>query len=54
MGIAQGYDIDKLELKQGHEIANIATKHANALTLQKTNKLLINHSLRHKSNHLSS
>ena len=35
MGIAQGYDIDKLELKQGHEVANIATKHANALILQK-------------------
>ena len=35
MGIAQGYDIDKLELKQGFEVANIATKHANALTLQK-------------------
>ena len=23
---AQGFDIDKLELKQGHEVANIATK----------------------------
>ncbi len=35
MGIAQGFDIDKLELKQGFEVANIATRHANALTLQK-------------------
>ena len=35
MGIAQGFDIDKLELKQGFEVANIATKHANALVLQK-------------------
>ena len=35
LGITQGYDIDKLELKQGHEVANIATKHANSLTLQK-------------------
>ena len=35
MDIAQGFDIDKLELIQGFEVANIATKHANALVLQK-------------------
>ena len=33
--ITQGYDIDKLELKQGFEVVNIAEKHANALILQK-------------------
>jgi hypothetical protein len=35
LGITQGYDIDKLELKQGFDVANIATKHANSLILQK-------------------
>ncbi len=35
LNITQGYDIDKLELKQGFEVVNIAEKHSNSLILQK-------------------
>ena len=35
LGIVQGFDIDKLEIKQGYEVENIASNHKNTMIKQK-------------------